>query len=97
MGTFWSLEPEVAGEIGDGTVMDTSLHPPEVSKLVYRMMSWLGDALLESFPCYVVTGAVAADLGSSELSGFVLDDVEIEVDRQFTELYPNGCISGAEW
>ena len=51
------IEPEVAGGLGDHTVMDRSVHPPIVSKLHYQMEGWLGDALLESFPVFIVISA----------------------------------------
>ena len=34
---FYSLEPEVAGELAEGTVMDTSVHPPIVTSVHYEL------------------------------------------------------------
>lgn len=44
---FYSLEPEVAGSLGPGTVMDTAVHPPRVHKLHYESDGWSGDDILE--------------------------------------------------
>jgi hypothetical protein len=41
------LEPEVSGEIGERTVIDSSVHPPIVSYLHFVFMGWLGDDLIE--------------------------------------------------
>lgn len=77
MSDFWSLEPEVAGELGDESVLDTTVHPPRVFKLQYRFIGWLGDDLLETFPCYIVTESLASALLSARLTGFELDEVEL--------------------
>jgi hypothetical protein len=47
---FYAIEPEVAGELGEGTVMDTSVHPPRVSAVEYVITDWLGDDIIESYP-----------------------------------------------
>lgn len=85
---FHTLEPEVAGNLGQRTVADTSTHPPIVSRLHYEFAGWLGDSLVESFPCYVIT----ADLGEralrAGLTGFTLDAVEISTTPEFEGLHP---------
>ena len=52
---FHTLEPEVAGGFGEQTILDNSTHPPDVKWLHYVLDGWLGDDILESFPCYIVT------------------------------------------
>lgn len=52
---FLKLQPEVAGGLGAKTIMNTTVHPPSVSILEYEFDGWLGDDLLESFPCFVVS------------------------------------------
>src|SRR3954454_10828086 len=59
---YFALEPEVAGQLGDTTMLDTSVHPPVIQRLEYRFDGWLGDDLLESFPCFVVTERLANEL-----------------------------------
>lgn len=97
MSDFWSLEPEVAGELGDGSVLDTSVHPPEVSKLEYRFTGWLGDELLEMFPCYIVTEPLGAALLSANFTGFQLDDVDVVASHEFTEMYPGRRLPNFKW
>lgn len=68
--TYWHLvEPEVAGQLGDRTVLDTSVYPPAVCAdpedgLEYRFADWLGDALIESSPVWLATAALADELAS---------------------------------
>jgi hypothetical protein len=94
---FWILEPEVAGELGDGTNLDTSSHPPTVSRLEYRFMGWLGDDLLESFPCHIVTAPLAEALGAANLTGFRLDALAVSVSEEFKELYPGRMLPAFRW
>ncbi|MBL4884112.1 MAG: site-specific integrase [Planctomycetaceae bacterium] len=49
------LEPEVAGSLGQNTIIEDSLHPPVVLNCTTALMVGQGDDLLESFPCYIVT------------------------------------------
>jgi len=97
MSGYWSLEPEVAGDLGDGSVLDTSVHPPSVSKLQYRLSGWLGDDLLESFPCYIVTERVAQQLLVRGLTGFGLDAVDVVTSDEFNELYPGRRLPVFKW
>ena len=94
---FSLLEPEVAGELGDDTVIDRSAHPPRVSELHYVLTGWLGDELLESFPCYIVTERVADALQRAGLTGCTFDAVKLEVSNQFRELYLDRHVPMFRW
>lgn len=83
---FHYVEPEVAGELGPGTVMDTTVHPPLVSRLEYRFTDWLGDGLVESFPCYLVTVDVAKRIEAAALRGAELADVDVTLAPEAGEL-----------
>jgi hypothetical protein len=65
--------PEVAGELGDLTLMDTSVHPPIVHRLHYVISSWSGDDIVEGFPCFMVSQQLASAIAAEELSGATLD------------------------
>lgn len=82
---FYTIEPEVAGELGEGTVMDTSVHPPRVSAVHYVITDWLGDDIIESFPCYLVTPRLAAALESSQLTGFRIEAAQVTLSEEATE------------
>ncbi len=97
MSPFYELEPEVAGGWGDNTVADTTVHPPVVSVLHYIFDGWLGDAIVESFPCYLVTDALANALSSTHLSGFDLRNVLVQTSEQFAELYPDCVLPTFRW
>ena len=97
MSRFWSLEPEVAGDLGDGSEVDGSVHPPTVHKLQYRFSGWLGDELLETFPCFIVTESLASALVSAGFTGMCLDSVEVTTSEEFEDIYPGRKLPVFRW
>lgn len=83
------LEPEVAGGWGPGTQADTTVHPPVVRHLVHQFDGWLGDDLLETFPCFIVTERLAAAIKDSDLSGAQFEAIGIFESNLFKELHPS--------
>lgn len=95
---YFILEPEVAGGLGDRTIMDTSVHPPRVERLHYEIdYGWLGDELLESFPCYIVTENLASGLVASGLGRFELDEVEVSLTPEAQEEHEGQGIPQFRW
>lgn len=75
---YFALEPEVAGGFGKRTILDATVHPPVVEHLNYEFgWGYLGDELLENFPCFIVTQRLADILVRSGLGSFYLDEVEV--------------------
>lgn len=95
--SFFYIEPEVAGGLGEQTVMDESAHPPQVSQLGYCFEGWLGDVLLESFPCFIVTAAAKNELQKLGATGARFDSVEITKSEEFDELYPGVQLPEFVW
>jgi len=95
---YFALEPEVAGELGEHTEMDTSVHPPLVTRLHYEIgYGWGGDELLESFPCYIVTETLANRLTNAGLTGFQLLDVEVTFDEDAAEEHAGEAVPRFRW
>jgi hypothetical protein len=94
---YFYIEPEVAGGLGHNVVMDRSVHPPIVSGLHYEFDGWLGDVLLESFPCFIVTEGAKKDLQSVGLTGLRFDEVEVTTSEFFQERYPNRQLPKFVW
>tara|TARA_B100001989_G_scaffold250165_1_gene226782 strand:- start:979 stop:1392 length:414 start_codon:yes stop_codon:yes gene_type:complete len=94
---FYHIYPEVPARFGDNTVMNTSCHPPIVSKLHLIFDGWLGDEILETFPCFFVTNDLANSLKENKLSGFSLDTMETEVSFEFKQLYQDKQLSEFLW
>ncbi|MFB7720728.1 hypothetical protein [Nocardia sp. NPDC056100] len=94
---FHLVEPEVAGGHGRGTRYDRSTVPVTVTALEYRFDGWLGDALLESTPCFIVTEDLARSIERLELTGVHFDTVSVSISskgREFmdTELPPRNWL-----
>lgn len=97
MSRIYILEPEVPGGLGPRTQMDRTVHPPHVHALHFVFDGWLGDQLVESFPCYLVTPDLAESLFAAGVTGFELAEVEIEVSDQFNEMYPDCVLPPFKW
>lgn len=94
---FYRLEPEVAGGIGPDTMMDRSVSPPRVERLHYVFDGWLGDELLTSFPCFIVTERLANEIEGMKTSGVRFADVKITQSLQFEELHPGKTLPEFKW
>ena len=98
MTVYHVVEPEVAGGWGENTVFTRAPGTPMVvQKLHYRFDGWLGDELLESTPCYVVTERLAQEIGRAQLTGVRFDEVEVTTSAQFKELHPNRQLPKFVW
>jgi len=86
---YFILEPEVAGELGPRTEMDTDVRPPRVRRLHYVISDWLGDDLLESFPCFLIGRSVGETAKAEGLTGFDLDPAEVTLSPEAEELLGN--------
>jgi hypothetical protein len=58
---------------------------------------WLGDELLEAFPCFLISSALASALEEARLAGFSLDTVEISVSPEFLELSSGHPLPEFRW
>ncbi|BFO64213.1 hypothetical protein [Chryseobacterium sp. KCF3-3] len=91
------IEPEVAGSLGDQTQIDNSFFPPLIKNLHYEFEGWLGDDLVESFPCYIVTERLRKGIESKQLSGISFDQVLVSKSETFLELYPDRELPNFFW
>lgn len=94
---YYQLEPEVAGGFGEHTVIDRAPGKMVVHKLHYEFDGWLGDELLESTPCFIVSERLAREIERAHLMGISFDKAEVTTSDQFTELYPNRQIPEFIW
>jgi len=94
---FKYIEPEVPGGLGDKTEMDTSIHPPIVHSFECYLDGWLGDCILEIFPCFIVTQAAKDDIENLKLTGIVFDDLTVTKTEIFNEFYQHIEIPKLFW
>ncbi|MCP3797965.1 hypothetical protein NLX83_01710 [Allokutzneria sp. A3M-2-11 16] len=83
---YYIVQPEVAGDFGDNTVLDFSVEPAVVTRLEYRFSDWLGDAILECTPCFIVTEALASAITDAGLTGVEFDELEVSLSPEGEEL-----------
>jgi hypothetical protein len=97
MSTFHILEPEVAGDLGDASVLDHSTQPFTVLKLEYRFNVWLGDDLLTTHPCFIVTQRLRDSLERIDGTGYHFDDMDISTVEEFDEINPGVKLPRFYW
>ncbi|KEO82792.1 hypothetical protein [Tumebacillus flagellatus] len=89
---LYVLEPEVAGGFGEHTKIlehgDEVLQAKHILHLHYEFEGWLGDELLTTHPCYLVTERVADFIQSSGCTGVEFGKVQISMSETFLELKP---------
>ena len=94
---FRYIEPEVAGGFGKDAKLDTTVHPPIVYILHYEFTGWLGNDILESFPCYIVTEKLKNEIVNKHLTGVSFDQVKVTRSDEFIELYPDKVLPDFCW
>ena len=96
--TFYSVEPEVAGGWGANTLADrTGEGATIVTRLHYEFAGWLGDELLETTPCFIVTEALGSKIVEAGLTGIELGEVEVSTSDQFHDLHGDRDLPDFRW
>ncbi len=94
---YFFVEPEVAGGFGDRAIIDRSSGKMDVKKLHYEFDGWLGDELIESTPCFIVSKRLADKITSEKLTGGKFDDVEVTTSDEFQEFHQNRQLPEFVW
>lgn len=81
------LEPLVAGELGEGTVLDTSTHPPIARSVEYVLDVPIIEDLIESFPVFLVSEKLSLKLSEANLKGFSLDEARVIPSEGYRDGY----------
>lgn len=83
----YRLDPQIAGQLGPRTSLDTSTHPPVVRELEYVLDTPHADDLIQSFPAFLVTEDLGARIRSARLTGIVLASARVSVSDNYRALY----------
>jgi hypothetical protein len=94
---YYLIEPEVAGGFGENTVISRPNGKMIVERLHYEFQGWLGDPLLESVPCYIITTELASKMTASGLTGFSVDKVEVSESDDFGLIQPDTVLPKFVW
>lgn len=97
MPDYYRVKPEVAGGLGEHTVIERESVPPKVSRLHYVFDGWMGDDLLSTYPCYIITTTMAEKLSQLGATGFNLHEAEISTSGEFEDRYPGRRLPPFLW
>jgi hypothetical protein len=95
---YYILEPEVEGNFGRNTIfLDRKARPPLVERFHYELNVWLGDPILETICCYIVTEPLRDQILSLEATGVSFGPVEVSTTYPFTEISRNSELPIFVW
>lgn len=96
--TYYFVEPEVPGHKGRGTIIaDRTVHPMIISKLQYEFDALPEDALITSFPVYLLRRDAKMDLAAMQPSGVAFDRVQLSKSDEFRFFSPNRKLPEFVW
>jgi hypothetical protein len=82
------IQPEVIVGLGDKTVFVEAVAPfKTVAKLHVELEDWLGDDLMECYPCYLVTEDLKDKLSQSDIKGYVIEPMQLTKNEYFANNY----------
>jgi hypothetical protein len=88
MKNYNKLNPEVIVGLGERTVFLEKEAPFKiVIELHIQLEDWLGDDLMECFPCFIVTQELKKVLEISEFTGFEFSEMQVTKDEYFKDNY----------
>jgi len=94
---YYYIEPEIAGGLGEQTAIERDFHPPVVKKLNYEFDLWPEDALIESFPCWIVTASAMHQIEVNGLTGTEFADVKTTLSEELKLQHPNRKLPEFVW
>lgn len=86
---LFRLRPEVAGGFGKQTQLefDETGSLARVIHLDYEFAGWLGDDLLATTPCFIVSDRLQEAMRQSDLSGASFEPITVSKSDEFMEMY----------
>ena len=95
---FFYIEPEVAGGIGPNSETHRENGKLVVTRLNYEFSGWLGDAVLESTPCFLVTETARQMLEKQRYRAF-RSEMSRSADLEYSSIYmaSGKCPSSTGW
>lgn len=75
----------------------SNVHLAIVYSLEYRFDGWLGNCILETFPCLIIVEDAKKSIEKECLSGVVFEDVFITRSEFFEEIYPRRELPKFYW
>ena len=67
------------------------------SGLHYELDAWMGDDLVQTFPCYLATEKLQANLAAIHPTGLKFAAAEVTTSETFRELHPETAVPRLVW
>ncbi|MFC8190831.1 hypothetical protein ACFUMH_04105 [Cellulomonas sp. NPDC057328] len=93
----YEVRPEVAGGLGEGTIIAFDQPGAPITVLHYEFEGWGGDDIVTTSPEHIVTERLAEALSEAGLSGFRFDDVLTTKSEQFEMFHPEVVLPRWRW
>ena len=93
----FALSPLVAGQLGEGTSLDASVHPPRVSAVEYVLDAPTAEDLIESFPVFLVSEELAERLEAESFRGFDLAPAGVVPSTEYAAAYGAAAHKSYRW
>lgn len=71
--------------------------PQRCTGSTFEFMGWDGDDLVTCFRCFLVSARLGEAMADEHFAGFESADVEVSVDEQFQEFFPDTAMSLPSW
>jgi hypothetical protein len=86
---FRIIEPVVPGGLEIEPELDNSIHPPLISKCHIEFEGWLGNDILEIFPCFLISETLKIKINKCYADRNKFYQVIVTKPQHFVESYPN--------
>jgi hypothetical protein len=99
MKIYFTVQPEVIVGLGASTEFREKSSPfKPVTKLHIHLEDWLGDDLMECYPCYIVTEKLKKLLDANSFKGFVFTEMEVtKAENCDNNYHPNNPLPNLYW
>lgn len=85
---YFILEPEVAGGIGKKSkILYKNSKIKEVVFLDYEFENWLGDDILTTHPCFIISESLCDVIRINDLKGYQLQKIDVSFSDFFSEVH----------
>ena len=95
--TYFTLEPEWAGNFGPATTGDLTTRPPRIDKFNFEFDTWPADPIIEALSTFIVTDRLKMRLTEAHASGVSFGDVEVTKSEIFLDLYGDRPLPAFSW
>jgi hypothetical protein len=95
--TYYAIEPEVPGTLGDGATFDYSQVPYKLITLEYIFDCFPKDDLITAHPAFLVTTGLQEALEEINITGVEFQNIKTGASDFFTELHGQCSVPKYNW